>query len=207
MIDKYSVPRHLRAFVLTAATIMLLAPALSAQTSAPALRDPNRSYGSAEITGEFRENGSCQVFADGVAAFAATDSAQTTYLRGSTINLAPAGFDIHEIWCAPKSPDQPMLPLAATDRVFVVMLYAPTGKLAEPRSYEIRLGLPTMETAPYRAGAALFGMSQQKFNDTLPVRMGLLYLAGTRGTVAISRVAENGIVGTFSIHGQPAFTM
>ena len=207
MIGKYSVPRNLRAFMLAAATITLLAPAVSAQTSAPATRDPNRTYGSAEITGEFRENGSCQVFADGVAAFQAIDSAQTTYIRGATINLAPAGFDAHEIWCAAKSPDQPMLPLAATDRVFVVMLYAPTGKLAEPRNYEIRLGLPTQETAPYRAGAALFGMSQQKFNDTLPVRTGLLYLAGTRGTVAITRVAEDGIVGTFSIHGQPAFTM
>lgn len=193
--------------MLAAAMMSLLVPALSAQTSAPVPGDSNRSYGSAEITGEFRENGTCQVFADGVAAFQAGDSAQTTYIRGATINLAPSGFDVHEIWCAAKSPDQPMLPLAATDRVFIVMVYAPTGKLAEPRSYEIRLGLPTTESAPYRAGAALFGMSQQKFNDTLPLRTGLLYLAGTRGTVAISRVAKDGIVGTFSIHGQPAFTM
>lgn len=207
MISNHSVPRPVRDVMLAAAMMSLLVPALSAQTLAPSSGDSNRSYGSAEITGEFRENGTCQVFADGVAAFQTGDSAQTTYIRGATINLAPAGFDAHEIWCAAKSPDQPMLPLAATDRVFIVMLYAPTGKLAEPRSYEIRLGLPTMESAPYRAGAALFGMSQQKFNDTLPLRTGLLYLAGTRGTIAISRVAEDGIVGTFSIHGQPAFTM
>lgn len=215
MIGKYSVSRRICAFVcafacaftLGAAAATLLAPALSAQASAPAARDPNRSYGSAEITGEFREDGSCQVFADDVAAFPPSDSARTTYIRGATINLAPAGFDVHEIWCAAKSPDQPMLPIAATDRVFVIMLYAPTGKLAEPRNYEIRLGLPTQETAPFRAGAALFGMSQQKFNDTLPVRTGLLYLAGTRGTVVITRVVKDGIVGTFSIHGQPAYTM
>lgn len=160
-----------------------------------------------EITGEFREDGSCQVFADGIATFQSIDSAQTTYIRGATLNMAPAGFDAHEVWCAPRSPEQPMLPLAATDRVFIVMLYAPTGKLAEPRSYEVRVGLPTRKVAPYRAGAALFGMSQQKFNDTLPVRVGLLYLAGTRGTVVITRVAKDCIVGTFSIHAQPALTM
>jgi hypothetical protein len=160
-----------------------------------------------EVTGEFRDDGSCQVFANGAATFQTTDSAQTTYIRGATINLAPAGFDSHEIWCAPKSSEQPMLPLVASDRVFIVMLYAPTGKLAEPRSYEIRLGLPSPDTAPYRAGAALFGMSQQKFNDTLQVRIGLLYLAGTRGTVVITHVGTDRIVGTFSIHAQPALTM
>lgn len=160
-----------------------------------------------EITGEFRDDGSCQVFANGAPTFQAPDSARTTYIRGATINLAPSGFDAHEIWCAPKSPEQPMLPLDASDRVFIVMLYAPTGKLAEPRSYEVRLGLPTPEVAPYRAGAALFGMSQQKFNDTLQVRMGILYLAGTRGTVVIHTVSIDRITGTFTIHAQPAFTM
>lgn len=159
------------------------------------------------VTGEFRENGSCQVFADGAPVFRPADSAQTTYIRGATLNIAPSGFDAHEVWCAKQSTEQPMPPLDQTERVFVVMLYAPTGKLAKPRTYEIRTGLPTPETAPYRAGAALFGMSPQMLNDTMPLRIGLLYLAGSRGTVVITRVDVDRIVGTFSIHAQRALTM
>jgi hypothetical protein len=181
--------------------LVLLPVMASAQSSAA------RSKAGVEVTGEFRDDGSCQVFANGVPTFQIIDSAQTTYVRGATLNMAPAGFDAHEIWCAPKSPEQPMLPLVAADRVFIVMLYAPTGKLVEPRIYEIRLGLPTPDTAPYRAGAALFGMSQQKFNDTLQVRIGLLYLAGTRGNVVVAHVDSARIVGSFTIHAQPAFTM
>lgn len=201
MTDESSLPRPLDRCLRLGAALALFPLLLSAQSPHP------RSGVGVEITGEFREDGSCQVFADGIATFQSIDSAQTTYIRGATLNMAPAGFDAHEVWCAPRSPEQPMLPLAATDRVFIVMLYAPTGKLAEPRSYEVRVGLPTRKVAPYRAGAALFGMSQQKFNDTLPVRVGLLYLAGTRGTVVITRVAKDCIVGTFSIHAQPALTM
>lgn len=201
MIKNPSLSRLLCGWLGVAVACATLAGTLRAQSSPPL------SKAGVELTGEFRDDGSCQVFANGAPTFKATDSARTTYIRGATINLAPTGFDAHEIWCAPKSPEQPMLPLDASDRVFIVMLYAPTGKLAEPRSYEVRLGLPSPDTAPYRAGAALFGMSQQKFNDTLPVRMGILYLAGTRGSVVISKVSTDRIAGTFTIHAQPAFTM
>lgn len=160
-----------------------------------------------EVTGEFRENGSCQVFADGVAVFHAADSAQTKYVRGATFNIAPAGFDAHEVWCGPRSSEQPMPPLDHTERIFVIMLYAPTGRLAQPRTYQIRTGLPTPGAAPYRAGAALFGMSPQMLNDTMPLRIGLLYLSGSRGTVVIARVEADRVVGKFVIHAQRALTM
>lgn len=201
MTKNRSLSLALHAWITVPCACITLTSTLRAQSQVP----PSKA--GVEITGEFRDDGSCQVFANGAATFQATDSAQTTYIRGATINLAPAGFDAHEIWCAPKSPEQPMLPLDASDRVFIVMLYAPSGKLAESRSYEVRLGLPTPAVAPYRAGAALFGMSQQKFNDTLQVRMGILYLAGTRGTVVITRVGSDRIAGTFTIHAQPALTM
>jgi hypothetical protein len=161
----------------------------------------------ADLTGAFRDDGTCQVFANGSPTFAPADSAETTYIREGTFNMAPPGFEVHEIWCAPRSPDEPMLPITANDRVFIVMLFAPTGKLAQPRTYQVHLGLPSSEKAPYRAGAALFGMSQQKINDTLPLRTGLLYLAGTRGTVTITQVAPERIVGTFLIHAQASITM
>jgi hypothetical protein len=159
------------------------------------------------VTGEFRADGSCQVFADSVPVFRPADSAETTYIRGATFNIAPSGFDAHEVWCAPHSPERPMPPLTPSERAFVIMLYAPTGQLAAPRSYEIIVGLPTAEFAPYRAGAALFGMSPQMLNDTMPLRMGLMYLAGSRGTVAITHVNADRIVGTFSIGAQRALTM
>lgn len=187
--------------VLCGSACTIFSAALHAQSPTPRIRI------AVEVTGEFREDGSCQVFSDGVPVFHAADSAQTTYIRGATLNIAPSGFDAHEVWCGPRSTEQPMPPLDQTERAFVVMLYAPTGKLAEPRSYEVRTGLPTPETAPYRAGAALFGMSPQMLNDTMPLRIGLLYLAGSRGSVIITRVDVERIVGTFAIGAQRALTM
>jgi hypothetical protein len=159
------------------------------------------------VTGEFRENGSCQVFADGVAVFHLADSAETTYIRDATLNVAPSGFESHEIWCGPRSADQPAPPIDANERMFVVMLYAPTGTLAKPRTYQIRAGLPTRENAPFRAGAALFGVSPQMLNDTMPIHFGLLYLAGSRGNVVITHVMAERIVGRFTIHTRQALTM
>ncbi|MEO6864960.1 MAG: hypothetical protein ABI229_05885 [Gemmatimonadaceae bacterium] len=169
---------------------------------------PTRPFkASMEITGEFRENGSCQVFADGVAVFHPADSAQTTYIRGATLNIAPIGFESHEIWCGPQTSEDPAPPTDSTGRMFVVMLYAPTGTLTKPRSYQVRPGLPTRERAPYRAGAALFGMSPQMINDTMPIAMGLIYMAGNRGKVVITRVSPARIVGAFAIHARLGLTM
>lgn len=162
---------------------------------------------SMEVTGEFRENGSCQVFADGVAVFHPADSAHTTYVRGATLNIAPSGFESHEIWCGPQSSEEPAPPIDSAGRMFVVMLYAPAGTLAKSRSYQIHPGLPTRERAPFRAGAALFGMSPQMINDTMPIAMGLIYMAGNRGKVVITRVSRERIVGTFAIHARLALTM
>jgi hypothetical protein len=187
------------ALALAPAILLATSTALKAQSKSP--RAP------VEITGEFRDNGSCQVFANGVAVFHAADSAETTYIRGATLNVAPDGFDAHEIWCAPRSSEQPEPPTVATDRVFVIMLYAPTGKLAEPRTYQIKLGLPSPESAPYRAGAALFGVSPQMLNDTIPVHTGVLYLAGSHGAVVITRVDADRIVGTFRIATRDALTL
>lgn len=159
------------------------------------------------LTGEFRADGTCQVFADSVAVFEPADSAGTTYLRSGTINIAPAGFDAHEIWCEPHTGGQPKAGLLPTDRVFVIMLYAPAGRLAEPRRYEVRLGLPSRSVAPYRAGAALFGMSPQMINDTIPLHSGAIYMAGNRGTVIITRVDGDLITGRFDIWTVRAMTL
>ena len=184
-----------------AAMVLIAAPLLSAQAPAAPIKL------AVEVTGEFSSDGTCRVFADGVPVFRAVDSAQTSYIRAAVLNVAPPGFDTHEVWCGPRSTEEPMPPLDQAERMFVIMLYAPTGQLAQPRTYEIRAGLPTPEVAPYRAGAALFGVSPQMLNDTMPLRMGLLYLAGSRGSVEVTQVGEKHVVGTFSIHTQRALTM
>ncbi|MEO7218675.1 MAG: hypothetical protein ABI026_10825 [Gemmatimonadaceae bacterium] len=162
---------------------------------------------SVHVTGEFRSDGTCQVFADSAPVFQPSDSAASTYIQSGTINVAPPGFDAHEIWCEPHSGGEPKAGLLPTDRVFVVMLYAPTGKLAEPRNYVVRFGLPSRDVAPYRAGAALFGMSAQMINDTLPLHSGAMYMVGSSGTVSITRVEGGRVTGKFDIRTKRALTL
>lgn len=187
--------------VLTAALLVSMSRQGRAQSSGEGLER------SVHVTGEFRADGSCQVFADSVPVFQPWDSAATTYLRSGTINVAPPGFDAHEIWCEPHSGGQPKAGLLPTDRVFVVMLYAPMGKLAEPRSYEVRLGLPSRDVAPYRAGAALFGMSAQMINDTLPLHSGAIYMVGGSGTVTVTLVENDRVAAKFDIRTKRALTL
>lgn len=156
------------------------------------------------VTGEFREDGSCQVFADGAAVFSPADSARTTYIHDATLNLAPSGFDAHELWCAPKGPQQPMPPIDLNERAFVVLLYAPNGQLVTPRLYDVRNGIPTSEAASRLVGTALFGMSPQVTVDSLPIRIGLVYLTGIRGTVDVTRVDADHVVARFTFDAQPA---
>ncbi len=157
------------------------------------------------VTGEFREDGSCQVFADGKPVFNPSDSAQTTYIHDATMNLAPGGFDAHELWCAPSGPEQPTIPpIDLQARSFVVLLYAPNGQLAQPRTYDVRAGIPTSEAANRLVGTGLFGMSPQVTEDSVPIQIGLVYLMGIRGTVDIIRVDANRVVAKFAFGAQPA---
>ena len=183
------------------ATTAIATTALSAQTTTRSKNIP------VNVTGVFREDGTCQVFADGVAVFHPVDSAQTTYIRGGMLNTAPSGYETHEVWCTARTTDQPMPPLDYTERVFVVMVSARSGELARRQSYQVRTGLATIKTAAQQANAALFGMTPQILDDSIPVRIGLMYLAGTRGTFVVTRVDSTRVVGTFAMRGQRALTM
>lgn len=177
--------------------------------SAPLHSQSGRPYKPATVvmTGEFREDGSCQIFADGTPVFSPSDSAVTSYIRGATVNVAPAGFDAHEIWCAPRSEDRPMPPLDARERSFVMMIFPPAGMLAEPKVYEMRMGLPSVATASSHAGGALFGVSPQIKSDSMPIRIGMVYLVATQGTLTITSATENRIVGKFVARAQPTLSM
>ncbi|MDQ2889097.1 MAG: hypothetical protein M3R65_00905 [Gemmatimonadota bacterium] len=159
------------------------------------------------IVGEFREDGTCQVFADGAPVFGVSDSARTTYIRGAMLNVSPPGFETHEVWCSPRSEDQPMPPLDARERTFVIVLFPRAGTLAQLQTYQVRTGMATATTAPRQANAALFGMSPQIRSDSAPIRIGMVYLTGTRGAFTISQASETRIVGKFAFRGQPTLTM
>jgi hypothetical protein len=214
MIKSLSIPRVL-AYATLAAALATAIPRgrLAGQQSAEAFasQQPVRQLppgkAAVSVTGEFREDGSCAVFADGVAVFKPTDSAQTSYIHGASLNLAPTGFDAQEVWCAPKGPEQPMPPLDYKERLFVVLLYAPAGKLVQLRSYDVRTGIPTVTTASHLVGAALFGMTPQVSNDSMPIRVGLMYLSGIRGKVAVTRVDTDHLVATFRITAQRTLSM
>ncbi len=157
------------------------------------------------VTGEFFEDGSCRVDADGVSLFQAGDSARTTYVHDASLNIAPSGFDAHELWCTARGPQQPMLPpLDLHERLFVVLLYAPNGHLATVQRYEVRTGIPIAAVADHLVGAALFGMSPQLTSDSLPVRVGVVYLTGIRGSVDITHVEASRVVAKFSFEAQTA---
>lgn len=159
------------------------------------------------VTGEFRLDGSCTVLANGVSVFTDADSARTTYIRGAMLNAAPPGFETHEIWCAPRSEDRPMPPLDARERAFVFVIFPRAGTIVSAQSYRVRTGSATASTASGQANAALFGMSAQAKGDSMPIRIGMVYLAATRGNLVISRASEDRIIGSFSIKAQPALSM
>jgi hypothetical protein len=180
---------------------LVLAAPLEAQTHKPSKKK------AVSVTGEFREDGSCQVFADGVPLFQPADRAHVSYIHDATLNVAPAGFDAHELWCTPLSPEQPMPPLDYKERLFLLMLYAPSGQLVVTRSYDVRNGIPTKATAANIVGAALFGLTPQVNEDNEPIRIGLVYLTGIRGTVIITRVDSAHVVAKFNMATQRALTL
>lgn len=159
------------------------------------------------ITGAFHEDGACEVFADGIPVFSALDSARTSYIRGAMLNTAPSGFETHEIWCTPRSDEQPMPPLDARERAFVIIAFPAAGTLLAERTYQVRTGMATTLTAPQQANAALFGATPPSTADSTTIRIGMVYLAGTRGTFIVTRVTEHKVVGTFSMRGQRALSM
>ncbi len=149
------------------------------------------------ISGEFVQDGSCRVTVDDVALFGEGEKARTVYRRGRALNMAPAGFDVHEIWCVPASAGEPMLPDAPNERAFFINVYAPSGKLATVQRYVILRGMPTSTGAAtgLRANLSLFGHgSSAQVNGYGP---GVEYLSGAAGDVTLTHVDSALVAGTF----------
>ncbi len=149
------------------------------------------------IDGEFLADGSCRVTADGVPLFSEGEKPRTTYLRGRALNMAPSGYEVHEIWCAPMTAGEPMLPAHPNDRAFFINVYPPTGKLAAAQHYVVVRGVPRSSgsATALRANISLFG------HDTTAQGPGTTYLTGAAGDVVLTQVESARVVGTFRALG------
>lgn len=154
-----------------------------------------------QITGEFLADGSCHVSANGASLYAESEQPQTIYIRGRALNMAPDGYEVHEIWCALPTSDEPMLPSQPRERAFFVNVYAPTDSLAPARRYVVVRGMPLIDvggTTAVRANVSLFGSP----TDSGPASaVGTTYLTGAGGYVTLTHVDSTLVVGTFKVLG------
>lgn len=167
--------------------------ACGSSTATASAREPT-----VQVTGAFLADGSCTVSTDGVPLFAPEARARTTYVRGRALNMAPAGFEVHEIWCAPASAGEPLLPDRPDERAFFINVYAPTGKLAPVQRYVIVRGMPTSggSATAIRANLSLFGHDSAA-QGASSNGIGVTYLTGAVGDVTLTHVDSALVVGTF----------
>ncbi|MGI8546200.1 MAG: hypothetical protein ACR2M1_02525 [Gemmatimonadaceae bacterium] len=161
-----------------------------------------------QIQGEFLADGSCRVTADGVPLFPESDRPRTIYLRGRALNMAPSGYDMHEIWCAPVTASEPMLPDKPKERAFFINVYPPTGKLAVAQHYIVVRGIPRSSgsATALRANISLFGHDTTT-NGGASQGPGTTYLTGAGGDVTLTQVDSVRVVGTFRALGVRETTM
>jgi len=159
------------------------------------------------VTGEFRADGTCEVFADGVPVFGPAESARTLYVHDGILGLPPAGFDAHEVWCGVRGFAQILTPLDINERSFLLLLYAPSGQLAQTRVYRVTFETVADTDAGRVVSAALFGMSRHESNDSTNVPVGRSYLSGISGTMEITQVDSEKIVGRFNFEATAIRTL
>jgi hypothetical protein len=152
------------------------------------------------ITGEFLPDGTCRVLANNVPVYTGNEHPVTTYVRGRAMNMAPAGYEVHELWCSLADGEEPSIPSEPDARAFFITVYAPAGKLATVQHYTVKQSVPSSRDASdvaTRANVALFDPRYTRTGgDGAPPVMGV-YLAGVRGEVILTDVKPDRVTGTF----------
>lgn len=183
-----------------AAVLFVLAAGCTASARPPASGAPH------VVTGAFLDDGSCRVAVDGVSLFAPADSARSGHVGAAAVNLAPPGYELDEIACAPAGTLATLPPDRAGDRALLVTVYAAHGALARTGRYVVRGALAgdgdTTGIAT-RAAAAIFGAPMA---DSAGATGGVRYLEAREGTVTLTRLDGVHVVGTFSLRAAPAWT-
>lgn len=170
-----------------------------------------------KITGEFREDGSCQVFADGKPVFAPADSAVTLRIRDAAVGLIGDGIDVHQLVCGKQSlKDSVEGSAASTDlrkpvtpdmRVLTIVLYSPTGSPARARTYNVQPEPPTPQTADRVATVGLLKVVTEKNNESAAVPVGLIYFVGKRGTVEVLRFEKDIVIAKFALVAEATWAL
>jgi len=192
----------------------------AAGCAAPRRDDTTRDV---TISGEFLADGSCRVLVNGAALFAATDHPRTTYDAGAAADLAPAGYALHQLTCAPsdagsaRGSDGRTTNAGTDERMLIVALYAHEGAPLHVGRYSVREALAAPDdtaNVAARAGVAVFGAppgSHDAMDNGNAHRAGVRYLEGRAGTLTISSVSRDAdgerVIGTFSARASPAWSM
>lgn len=195
------VARHPRSrLVGSAAALLVLAAGCTASARPPATRSAHA------VTGAFLDDGSCRVLVDGVALFTPGDSARSAHVAGAAVNLAPTGYELDELACAPANALSTLPPDRAGERALLVTIYVAPGTAVREKRYVVRGALAsdgdTVGIAT-RAAAAVFGAPGP---DSTGPAGGVRYLEARDGIVAITRLDSEHVVGTFALRALPAWS-
>jgi hypothetical protein len=186
------------------ATALALASTIHVVSCAPAARDGG-SVAVEPVMGTFAADGSCQATVRGVALFAATDRQHATYDAGGGAGIAPAGFTLHQLACAPADA-APGAPDRSGDRLVLVALYVPTGSSLRPGRFVVRAGIggdgDTTGIAS-RAGIAIFGAR----DGGSASRAGVRYLEAREGVLDVTAVDGARVVARFDVRAGEAWSM
>ncbi len=143
------------------------------------------------VTAEFRADGSCTVSVDGAQLYGVGDGARTIFLHARAVNIAPAGYELHELWCAPPSDGEPELPDTPGGRAFFVSLYAHPSAIPAAGSYTIARSIPEAGEAATHANVVVYDPAHVPAS-TQPSRY---YLTGISGTVTLASTDSSHAVG------------
>ena len=203
------------------ALALLLIFGMSAAGCAAPRRDDTAS--GVTVSGEFLADGSCRVLVNGATLFAATDHPRTTYDAGPVADLAPAGYALHQLTCAPSDAgsahgsDARATNDGTDERMLIVALYAREGAPLHVGRYSVREALAAPDdtaNVAMRAGVAVFGAPPGSHDAAVTggaQHAGVRYLEGRAGTLTISSVSRDAdgerVIGTFSARASPAWSM
>lgn len=193
-----------------AALVLASVVAVAVGCTRPA-RDAGDAASLVAVTGAFLADGSCRALVDAAPLFMSSDGQRTTYDPGPIADIAPAGYTLRQLTCAPAGADATLPPDHAGERIVLVTVYAREGAPLRRGRYAIRAGLAADDTAGVatRAGVAIFGARTTASAGATGA--GVRYLEGREGTLTITSVNPSAdgdrVVGTFSMQAGAAWSM
>lgn len=158
------------------------------------------------VTGAFLADGSCRVLVDGVPLFTPGDSARSGRVAAAAVNLAPPGYELDEIACAPAVALATLPPDRAGDRALIVTIHVAHGAAARAGRYVVRGALASdgdTTGIATRAAAAVFGAP---LPDSADAAGGVRYLEARDGSVTLTRLDSAHVVGTFTMRARTAWS-